>query len=67
MLIRQREVETEAVTLLTDSADAHHGPHCRVILRTRIVDHLYIADFLAAQTLQFAIVAHQSTVDIDKR
>ena len=67
VLIRQCEVETEAVALLTDSADAHHGPHRRVVLRTRIVDHLYIADFLAPETLQFASVAHLAAINIYKR
>ena len=67
VLIGQSEVETEAFTLLTDSADAHYGSYLGIVLRTRIVDYLYIAYFLAAQTLQFVIVAHQSAVDIDKR
>ena len=64
MLVSQRQVEAEAVALLTYRTDAHHSPNRRIILRTGIVDHLHVADILAAQTLQFAVVAHQPPINI---
>ena len=64
VLVGQRQVEAEAVALLADGTDAHHSPNRRVILRTRVVDHLHVADILAAQPLQLAVVAHQSPINI---
>ena len=67
LVVGQREIQTEAIALLTTGVDAHHRPDCGVILRSRVVDDLHIADVLAAQPLQFARVAQQTAVDIDER
>ena len=48
-------------------ADADHGPHRGIILRSRVVDDFHIADVIAAQAAQFAVIAHQPPVDIDNR
>ena len=65
LVVGQVQVEAEAVTLLFLGADADHSPHRGIILRSRVVDDFHIADVVATQAAQFAVIAHQPPVDID--
>ena len=67
LVIGQVQIEAEAIALLFLGADADHSPHRSIILRSRVVDDFHIADVVAAQTAQLAVIAHQPPVDIDNR
>ena len=67
MLVGSGEMKAQTFALLLTGTDAHHCQHLSVVLRTRIVDNLHVADVLTAQTFQFACIAHLPTVYIYKR
>ena len=67
VLIGQRNIKAQAVALLLAGTYAYHCPHLSIVLGTRGVDDLHVADVLAMQTLQFAGIAHLATINIYKR
>ena len=67
VLVKQRRIQAQTIALLLTGTDAYHGPHLGIVLSTRVVDDLHVADVLAMQTLQFACVAHLAAINIYKR
>ena len=67
VLVGQRDIKAQTVTLLFAGTDAYHCPHLSIVLGAGVVDDLHVADVLAMQTLQFACVAHLAAINIYKR
>ncbi len=60
-------VETETLADGTDGLDADDGLDGGVVFGTGSHHHLHILDLVAAQLVEFALVAHLPSVDVDER
>ena len=60
-------VETEALTDGTDGLDANDSFDGSVVFCTRCHYDLHVFDLVAAKLVEFALVAHLPSVDVDKR
>ena len=58
-------IEAEALSLALDGAYPHHRAHGRVVLRSRIADHLHALDLVAEEPVQFGGVSDAAAVDVN--
>ena len=67
LFVCEDEVDAQTLTLLTLRTNAYHSPYCGVVLCSRVIDDLHVADVLTAQAFQLIHVTQLTAVEIDER